>query len=53
MTCRGYDPKAVKVHKSIRRFDAKSTDAHVKGARIRSYVEILKTNLRSAKGAGK
>lgn len=41
MTCKGYDPKAVKVPKSVKRLAASYLDAHQRGAFIRSYVRIL------------
>jgi hypothetical protein len=45
MTCRGYDPKAVKVSKTIKRAAA-MIDPQKRGAFIRSYVEILKSELK-------
>ena len=47
MTCRGYDAKAVKVPKSVKRAAALISDAHVRGAFIRSFVEIEKSNSRT------
>jgi len=47
MSCRGYDPKAVKVSKSVKRAAALITDAHARGAFIRSFVEIEKSQSRS------
>ena len=41
MTCRGYDPKAVKVGKPVKALAATILDNHLRGAFIRSYVEIL------------
>ena len=52
MTCRGYDAKAVKVPKSVKRAAALISDAHVRGAFIRSFVEIEKSNLRSPGSRG-
>ena len=49
MTCRGYDPKAVKVQKSIKRLAANHRDDHHRGAFIRSYVRILEEQSRGAK----
>ena len=49
MTCRGYDPKAVKVPKSVKRRASTILDNHARGAFIRSYVQILESELRSAK----
>ena len=47
MTCKGYDPKAVKISKTVKRKSANILDAHKRGEFIRSYVEIEKANLRS------
>ena len=47
MTCRGYDAKAVKVPKSVKRAAALISDAHVRGAFIRSFVAIEQSNSRS------
>lgn len=41
MTCKGYDSKAVKVNKSIKRLAAKYANPHQRGAFIKSYVRIL------------
>ena len=49
MTCRGYDPKAVKVPKSVKRRASTILDNHARGAFIRSYVQILESELRGAK----
>jgi hypothetical protein len=48
MTCRGYDSKAIKVPKSVKRAAALISDAHVRGAFIRSFVEIEKSQSRSS-----
>ena len=48
MTCRGYDAKAVKVSKTVKRAAALISDAHVRGAFIRSFVVIEQSNSRSA-----
>ena len=50
MTCRGYDAKAVKVPKSVKRVAAQYLDAHQRGAFVRSFVEVLKTELRQPGG---
>lgn len=47
MTCRGYDPKAVKIHKSIKRLAATVKDKHQRGMFIRDYVRIAESNLRT------
>lgn len=49
MTCRGYDPKTVKISKSVKRMAAQILDNHKRGAFIRSYVEIAKSELRTGK----
>lgn len=36
-----YDPRAVKLPKSVKRLAANETDAHKRGAIIRGYVKIL------------
>lgn len=46
MTCKGYDSKAVKVPKSVKRAAALIIDAHARGALIRSFVEIEKNQSR-------
>jgi len=40
MTCKGYDPKAVKISKPVKTLAATIMDKHVRGAFIRSYVKI-------------
>lgn len=50
MTCRGYDYKAVKLPKSIKRMAAAYIDPHARGAFIKSYVEILNNELRQPGG---
>jgi hypothetical protein len=47
MTCKGYDPKAVKISKAIKRQAACYLDPHKRGAIIRSYVKILESDARS------
>ena len=49
MTCKGYSPKAVKVPKSVKRMAAQILDNHQRGAYIRSFVEILQSQLRTGK----
>lgn len=51
MTCRGYDPKSVKVPKSVKRAAARILDNHQRGAHIRSFVEMLQsqTTVRASK----
>ena len=50
MTCKGYDPKAVKVSKPVKTLAASILDPHQRGAFIRSYVRILEDESRQ-KGA--
>jgi hypothetical protein len=49
MTCRGYDPKAVKIKKSVKCLAASILDDHTRGQFIRDYVKIEQTRLRSSK----
>ena len=49
MTCRGYDPKAVKISKPVKRMAAKILDNHQRGAYIRYYVRIEEANSRGAR----
>ena len=48
MTCRGYDPKAVKISKDIKRRASTIIDNHQRGAFVRSFVEIARSNSRTA-----
>lgn len=45
MTCKGYDPKAVKVDKSTKRIAATILDPHARGEFIRNSVSLIKANL--------
>lgn len=47
MTCRGYDPKAVKISKSVKRAAALILDNHTRGAFVRSYVVVAQEEGRS------
>ena len=49
MTCKGFDPKTVKIHKDVKRQAATILDAHRRGAFIRDYVRIAQENLRGSK----
>lgn len=49
MTCKGYDPKAVKVPKAIRRFAGYELDAHKRGANLKSFVTVFESELRGNK----
>jgi hypothetical protein len=44
MTCRGYNPKTVKISKTVKRVASTIIDPHVRGEFIRSYVEVAKNN---------
>ena len=44
-----YDPRAVKVPKSVKRLAANFIDPHQRGAIIRSYVKILEADMHSKK----
>jgi hypothetical protein len=46
MTCRGYDAKAVKVPKSVKRAATAYKDAHQRGAFIKSFVKVLEEESR-------
>jgi hypothetical protein len=48
MTCRGYDSKAVKINKTVKRAASKIVDRHQRGEFIRSYVRIAESESRSA-----
>ena len=41
--CKGYDPKAVLIPKSVKTLAATYTDKHQRSAFIRSYVRILES----------
>lgn len=53
MTSRGYDSKAVKVPKSVKRMAANILDAHKRGAFIRSYVQIIEEQSRGRSSKNK
>jgi hypothetical protein len=53
MTCRGYDSKAVKVPKSVKRVASTILDRHQRGAFIRSYARIVEENSRGRTGRSK
>ena len=52
MTCRGYDSRAVKIPKAVKRAATLIRDAHKRGDFIRSFVEIEKSNSRSGGSRG-
>lgn len=47
MTCRGYDPKAVKISSLVKMASATIRDPHVRGEFLRSFVKIAEGELRS------
>lgn len=49
MTCRGYDSKAVKISKSVKRAAALITDSHMRGAFLRSFTQIVKEQSRGVR----
>lgn len=53
MTCRGYDPKAVKISKSVKRAAALIHDDHIRGAFIRSFVVVEQDNSRTRNSRNK
>ena len=50
MTCRGYDAKAVKIGKDVKRAAAQIHDAHQRGAFVRSFVVIAQEQSRQRTG---
>ena len=50
MTCRGYDSKAVKVPKEVKRRAATILDDHQRGSFIRSWAEIYREGMRAKIG---
>ena len=44
MACNGYDPKAVKVPKAIKRIAITIGDAHERGEFIQRYVNAIRAN---------
>ena len=49
MACTGYDNKAVKLPKAIKRRASTIIDAHTRGAFIRSYVQVLISDAHQSK----
>ena len=49
MTCRGYDPKAVKISKTVKRMASTHRDKNQRRAYIRSYVEVAVNELRAGR----
>lgn len=50
MSCTGYDNKAIKLPKSVKRQAATIIDDHSRGAFIRSYVRVVAQNALQGKG---
>jgi len=53
MTCRGYDPKAVKLGKPIQRLAATIRDKNERGYFIKMFVDVLKEDAKSKNSRGK
>lgn len=53
MTCRGYDPKAVNIGKSVKRLAATILDDHRRRAFIKDYVRVAQVNSRVSKKGDK
>ena len=49
MTCRGYDPKAVKIGKLVKIAAAQIHDSHKRGEFIRSFVKIAQDGSRTSR----
>jgi hypothetical protein len=47
MTCRGYDSKAIKLPKEVKRRAATILDVHQRGEFMRSWVRVYKEAARS------
>ena len=47
MTCRGYDPKAVKLPSLVKMAASTIKDNHTRGAFLRSFTKIAEGELRS------
>ena len=46
MTCRGYDPKAVKLGSLVKMAASTIKDSHTRGALLRSFVKIAEEDAR-------
>lgn len=53
MTCRGYDPKTVKLGKPIKQMAATITDKTERGYFIKMFVDVLKEDAKSKNSRGK
>jgi hypothetical protein len=53
MTCRGYDPKAIKISKLTKIAAARILDKHKRGVFIRGYVEIKESQATMSKNSKK
>lgn len=49
MTCKGYDAKAVKISKSVKRAAALIIDSHLRGSFLRSFTKIQTEQARGAR----
>jgi len=47
MTCRGYDPKAIKLPKTIKRMAANYVNDHERGAYIKSWAKVVEEQQRN------
>lgn len=47
MTCKGYDPKAVKIGRLIKIAASTINDKHQRGAFLRSFTKVAEGELRS------
>jgi len=50
MTCKGYDAKAIKLPKQVKRSATAYTDPHQRGAFIRSFVRQIENDSRVRTG---
>ena len=53
MTCRGYDPKAIKLTKPVKAMAAGILNKDKRRAFIRDYVATVKTQMRTSRKAEK
>jgi hypothetical protein len=49
MTCRGYDPKAVKLPSLVKMAASTIADKHQRGAFLRSFTKIAESELRTGR----
>ena len=48
MTCRGYDPKAIKLPSLVKMASARILDAHERGRFIRAHADAIRENLKNS-----